>query len=233
MRVETIIVGAGKGKRFGEIQPKQFCLLWGKPVLSWTIERFEECKLVDKIILVLPPGMKEHAKKVVLSSFNYRKIKTTIEGGKHRGSSVFQGLQVIDEDTDIVLVHDGVRPLILPHLIEKLIYETKENGAVTLGIPIKETVKKTDKKGLVIKTLDRRNLYSIQTPQGFKKDLIWQAYKMASQSGKWASDDAALVERLGNKVKIILGDERNIKITTSFDLKLAETLLKQSLVVSE
>ena len=226
MRVEAIIVGAGKGIRFGEIQPKQFCLVWGKPVLSWTIEKFEKCKLVDKIILVLPPGMKEYAKKVI---FNYGKIKTTVEGGKNRGSSVFEGLQAIDEETDIVLVHDGVRPLILPHLIEKLIYETKKNGAVTLGIPIKETVKKTDKKALTIKTLDRKNLYSIQTPQGFKKDLIWQAYKMASQSRKWASDDAALVERLGNKVKIIAGDERNIKITTSFDLKLAETLLKDSI----
>jgi len=225
VRVEAIIVGAGKGIRFGEVQPKQFCLLWGKPVLSWTIERFEECKLVDKIILVLPPGMKEYAKKV---TFKYRKIKTAVEGDKERGSSVFQGLGAIDEHTDIVLVHDGVRPLILPRLIEKLIYETKENGAVTLGIPIKETVKATDKKGLVTKTVDRRNLYSIQTPQGFRKDLLWQAYKVASQSGKWASDDAALVERLGKKVKIIPGDERNIKVTTSFDLKLAEILLKTS-----
>lgn len=229
MRVEVIIVGAGKGIRFGEIQPKQFCLLWGKPVLSWTIERFEECKLVDKIILVLPPGMKEEAKKIVLSSFNYKKVKTIVEGGKERSNSVFRGLGAVDENTDIVLIHDGVRPLISPHLIEKLIYETKENGAVTLGIPIKETVKEADKKNLVTKTLNRKNLYSIQTPQGFKKDLIEKAHRMANESGEWASDDATLVERLGNKVKIIPGDERNIKITTSFDLKLAEILLKNSI----
>lgn len=226
MRVETIVVGAGKGARFGEIRPKQFCPLGRKPIFSWTIEKFEECKLVDKIILVIPPGMKKYVEKLILSSSNYRKIKTIVEGGKERGDSVFQGLQMIDKNTDIVLIHDGVRPLIFPRLIEKLIYAVEKYGAVTLGIPLKETVKEINREGIVSKTLDRKKLYSIQTPQGFRRDLIWQAYKTANKSGQWASDDATLVEKLGEKVRIVPGNEMNIKITTSLDLKLAEMLLK-------
>jgi len=229
VRVETIILGAGKGVRFGEIRPKQFCPLWKKPILSWTIEKFEKCKLVDKIILVIPPGMKRYVQKFILSSSNYRKIKTIVEGGKERGDSAFQGLQAIDKDTNIVLIHDGVRPLVLPHLIERLIYKVEKYGAATLGVPMKETVKEINREGLVSKTLDRKKLYSIQTPQGFKRDLIWQAYKTASESGQWTSDDATLVEKLGNEVKIVPGNEMNIKITTSLDLKLAEILLKNSI----
>lgn len=229
MRVEAIIVGAGKGSRFGEVRPKQFSPLWKKPVLCWTIERFEECKLVDEIILVIPPGMGKYTQRLILSRSNYRKIKAIVEGGKERGDSVFQGLQAVDENTDIVLIHDGVRPLILPYLIERLVHQTQKYGAATLGIPIRETVKEANREGVVVETLDRRKLYSIQTPQGFRRKLIWEAYEAANKSGQWASDDATLVERLGKKVRIVAGNEMNIKITTSLDLKLAEILLKDSI----
>ncbi|GAI93567.1 unnamed protein product, partial [marine sediment metagenome] len=133
MRVEVIIVGAGKGVRFGEVRPKQFSYLCKKPIFCWTIERFEKCKLIDKIILVIPPRMKEYVQKSILSYSDYKKIKATVEGGKERGDSVFQGLQVVDRDTDIVLIHDGVRPLIFPELIERLIHQVEKYGAAILA----------------------------------------------------------------------------------------------------
>ncbi len=226
MKIETVIVAGGKGARFGDLRPKQFCLLAGKLLLSWTIERFEECKLINNIILVVPPGMSKYVKETVISSSRYKKVKVIIEGGKERGDSVFEGLQKVDTTTDIILIHDGVRPLISCHLIERVIDEVKEYKAVVLGIPIRETVKETEEGDVVNKTLNRRRLYSIQTPQGFRKDLILKAYGQAKKEGWQASDDAGLVERLGEKVKVIPGEETNIKITTSLDLKFAEMLLR-------
>lgn len=228
MKVEAIIVGAGKGVRFGEVQPKQFCCLGKKPIFCWAIERFEECKPIDKIILVIPPGMKEYVQKSILSYSNYKKIKATVEGGKERGDSVFQGLQAVDKNTDIVLIHDGVRPLIFPYLIERLIHQVEKHGAATLAVPMKETVKKVGREGMVDKTLNRKKLYSIQTPQGFKREIICKAHQVARESGQWASDDAALVEKMGKRVVVVPGNEMNIKITTSLDLKLAEILLRNS-----
>ena len=218
-------MAAGKGARFGDLRPKQFCLLEGKLLLSWTIERFEECKLINNIILVVPPGMSKYAKETEISSSRYKKVKAIVEGGKQRGDSVFEGLHEVDTSTDIVLIHDGVRPLISCHLIERVIDQAKECKAAVLGIPMRETVKETEKGNVVNKTLNRRRLYSIQTPQGFRRDLILKAYEEAKKEGRWASDDAGLVERLGEKVKVIPGEETNIKITTSLDLKFAEILL--------
>ncbi|MFQ5834556.1 MAG: 2-C-methyl-D-erythritol 4-phosphate cytidylyltransferase [bacterium] len=221
-------MAAGKGARFGDLRPKQFCLLGGRLLLSWTIERFEECKLIDNIILVVPPAMSKYVKETVISSSRYKKVKAIVEGGKERGDSVFEGLQEVDTTTDIVLIHDGVRPLISCHLIERVIDQVKECKAAVLGIPLRETVKETEGGSVVSKTLNRRKLYSIQTPQGFRRDLILKAYEEAKKEGWWASDDAGLVERLGEKVKIIPGEETNIKITTSLDLKFAEMLLRTS-----
>lgn len=218
-------MAAGKGERFGDLRLKQFCLLGGRLLLSWTIERFEECKSIDSVILVVPPKMSKYVKETVISSSGYKKVKAIVEGGKQRGDSVFEGLKQVDTTTDIVLIHDGVRPLIGSHLIKRLIEQVKEYKAAVLGIPLRETVKETEEANVVSKTLNRRKLYSIQTPQGFRRELILKAYEEAKKEGRWASDDAALVERLGEKVKIIPGEETNIKITTSLDLKFAEMLL--------
>lgn len=139
---------------------------------------------------------------------------------------MFEGLKNVDEKTDIVLIHDGVRPLISTHLIEKVIKETEKYGAVSPAIPVKETLKEVNEDELVVRTLERSKIRLIQTPQGFKKDLISQVYKKAMDSGWRASDDAGIVERFGYKVKVVAGEEMNIKITTSLDLKFAEMLLE-------
>jgi len=226
VRVEAVIVGAGKGTRFGNNQPKQFCPIAGKPILDWTLHRFEVCPLVDAIILVVPEGMKEETKKR-LSLSRYRKLKKVTEGGEERTDSVYQGLICVDEDTQVVLIHDGVRPLVSLSLINSVIRQTEIYEAVVPGVPVKETVKEKDGQGLVIKTLPRNRVYLIQTPQGFKYQLIKEAHQMARSLNWKTSDDAGLLEKLGKKVKIIPGEESNIKITTFFDFKLAEILLKE------
>ena len=218
MRVEVIIAAGGLGTRFGKGQPKQFLLLKGKPILSWTISRFDESPLVDRIILVVPGGMERYTWQHVLSPYGYQKAKTVVEGGKKRRDSVLQGLNMLEADTDTVLVHDGVRPIISQGLIRKVIQATQRWEAAIPGLPVRETVKQVGQDNLVKGTLDRKKVYLIQTPQGFKKDLICQAYGQARKRGWQANDDASLVEMLGARVKMIPGEETNIKITSPQDL---------------
>lgn len=226
MKVGVVIVGGGKGTRFNNTQPKQFCLIAGKPILNWTLSRFEICPLVDYIILVVPEGMKKEAEKRLLLH-RYKKLKGITEGGRERTDSVYEGLRLIDKNTQIVLIHDGVRPLVSSSLIQSVIRQTEIYDAVVPGIPIKETVKEKDEYDVVVKTLSRDKLYLIQTPQGFKYSLLKKAYQQAKSEKLKASDDAGLLERLGQKIKIIPGEESNIKITTFFDFKFTEILLRE------
>lgn len=225
MRVEVIIAAGGIGRRFGKGQPKQFCLVEGKPILSWSIGRFEECVLVDRIILAVPGGMAKYTRQHVLSPFGYKKVKTVVEGGKERRDSVLQGLNMLETDTDTVLVHDGVRPIVSEELIRKVIQATQRWEAVVPGLPVRETMKEVGQDNLVSRTLDRKRIYLIQTPQGFKKDLICRAYAQVRKRGWQANDDAGLVEKLGAKVKMIPGEETNIKITSPQDLVVSELFL--------
>lgn len=226
MRVEVIIAAGGLGKRLGKGQPKQFCLLKGKPVLSWTISKFEECPLVDGIVLVIPARMKDYAREHVLLPHGYEKVKNVVEGGKERRDSVLEGLRILQTNTDTVLVHDGVRPLISQELIIEVIRATQRWEAVVPALPIRETIKEVGQDSLVSSTLDRKKVCLIQTPQGFKKDLICQAYEEARKRGWQASDDASLVERLGVRVKTIPGEETNIKITSPQDLAVSQLFLE-------
>lgn len=226
MKVEAVIVGGGKGIRFGNNLPKQFCPIAGEPILDWTLSRFESCSSVDTIILVVPEGMKEKAESK-LSLSKYKKLKMVTEGGRERTDSAYQGFTFVDKDTQIVLVHDGVRPLVSSFLIHSVIQQTKIYGAVAPGVPIKETVKEKDKHNQVLKTLPRDRLCLVQTPQGFKYNLIKNAYEQAKSQSWKTGDDAGLLEKLGQRVQIIPGEETNIKITTFFDFKLAEILLQE------
>ncbi len=221
-----IIAAGGLGKRLGKSQPKQFFLLKGKPVLSWTISKFEECPLIDGIVLVIPARMKDYTREHVLLPHGYEKVRNVVEGGKERKDSVLEGLRILQTNTDTVLVHDGVRPIISQQLIIEVIRATQRWGAVVPALPIRETIKEVGQDSLVSSTLDRKKVCLIQTPQGFKKDLICQAYEEARKRGWQASDDASLVERLGVRVKTIPGEETNIKITSPQDLVVSQLFLE-------
>ncbi len=216
----AIIVAAGLGKRMGSPVPKQFLLLKGHPVLWYTVRCFNECDEIDGIILVIHKDWLDSCYKITKG---FKKIRKITIGGNTRQQSVWQGLNII-EDAEIVLIHDGVRPLVPKALISQVIKETKIWGAVIPALAAKETIKWVE-DGFAIKTLPREHTFLVQTPQGFKFYLLKEAYLKAKKEDIIATDDASLVERLGKKIKVIPGVNQNIKITSTDDLRLAEYYL--------
>jgi len=218
-RVSAIIVAAGEGQRFGSL--KQFVPLGGKPVLDWCLEAFEAHADVDEIVLVV----KDEAKgKEYLQ--RYGKVSAVVRGGKKRQDSVLFGFQQLDPaQTDIVLVHDGVRPFIRGALISRVIQATRERGAVIPVIPVEDTIKIVEGED-VKRTLEREKLFRVQTPQGFLYATLKKALDKASEEGFYGTDEASLVERAGERVTVVKGDVRNIKVTTPEDLKMAEVFFE-------
>ncbi len=212
MKIAAIIVAGGSGKRFGS--KKQFEFIGKKKVIELTVQKFLFIPEIKNIILVLP---KEDIQNVGQTFRFATKIKI-VPGGKTRQHSVFNGLLSLSSDTDIVLIHDGVRPFVSEKIIKDSIISAKKYGACVVAVPSKDTVK-ICKGGFVNSTPERRNIFLAQTPQTFKYSLIMRAYKKAFEKKYFSTDDSALVEKLGKKVKIVSGDYKNIKITTKDDLK--------------
>lgn len=224
MKIQAIIPTAGLGKRFQAKLPKALVLLQGKPIIIHTLKVFEKSSLIDGIVLVVPSGYLPVFRKII-DQHQFRKVRKVIAGGKTRGESVGNGLRVTDEDTDIVVVHDGVRPLLTQDTLRKAIKLCKRFGAVVTAVPVKSTIKRVHKKTRVVQeTLKRDELWEIQTPQIFKKKILLKAYNTVKSFNP--TDDSMLVEQLGVKVKVLEGDYRNIKITTPEDLKIAQMFLK-------
>jgi len=226
MKVTAIIVAAGKSKRIKEKIPKQFIEIAGKPVLCHTLQGFEDCAEVDQILPVVPEDWLGYCSAEVVDKYGFRKISQVISGGEKRQDSVYKGLLATPKDTSIVLIHDGVRPLVRVSKIARSIELCKECKAVILAVPIKETVKRVE-DGSVVTTLDRQRLWTAQTPQTFDYKLLLDAYEKAKRDGFVGTDDASLVERIGIEVKILEGDYDNIKITMPEDLILVEEILRE------
>ncbi|OGC14694.1 2-C-methyl-D-erythritol 4-phosphate cytidylyltransferase [candidate division WOR-1 bacterium RIFOXYC2_FULL_37_10] len=219
MKTTAIITAGGSGKRMGG--SKQFLALLGKPMLEWTIDAFKKCDAINEIILVVASENVEKAK-----SYGFK----VAEGGAERTDSVRNGLALVSPDTDIVLIHDGARPLVTDKIIRSAIEGTKETGACIVGVQVKDTVKKVDSREWIVEeTLDRDTLWQVQTPQAFRYDIIKKAYDNAKGN---ATDDSKLVEDLGIKVKMVMGSYENIKVTTSEDLIIAEEILRKRKLVS-
>ena len=207
----------------GEL-PKQFIQIKKKPLLAYTLEKFEKCVLIDEIILVVPDEYVGLASYQVVDVFDFGKIRKIVSGGKERQDSVYKALLSLPGNTDIVTIHDGVRPFVSVEKIVKSIEMCQQDKAVILALPINETVKRVENE-FVITTLDREKLWVAQTPQTFEYKLILEAYKKAIDAGFIGTDDSSLVERMGVKVRILEGDYENIKITTMEDLVLAEKMI--------
>jgi 2-C-methyl-D-erythritol 4-phosphate cytidylyltransferase len=225
MKADAVIVSAGKGHRFMEGKKKQFHLLAGKPILAHTLDKFETCPLIHSILLVVGEEDMDYCMKEIIEKYHYRKISQIVPGGKRRQDSVKNGIDALPKDTEVVLIHDGVRPFVTKAMIEESIHSAIRFGAVVVAMPVKETIKIAHPDGTVLKTLDRESLWQIQTPQTFQADLIKRAYHKATEDGFIGTDDASLVERLGVKVHILPGSYTNIKITTTDDLMLGHLFL--------
>jgi len=228
MRTVAIVPAAGSGNRMGRGLSKQYLSLGGMPLLVHTLNVFEKCPLVDALLVVVPPPDVEAVRTEMLPRWNLKKLAGVIPGGKERQDSVRAGIETLDRDTDIVIVHDAVRPFITAKLIEDCIRAAAEEGAATVGVPVKDTVKEVGADGRVMRTCDRNLLWLTQTPQAFRRDIIENAHRAAVRDGYRGTDDTSLVERLGIAVRMIRGDYGNIKITTPEDLVIAEALLAAS-----
>ncbi len=223
MITKVIIAAGGLGTRLKTVQPKPLVMLNGKPILAYSVEVFDKSPLIDAIIIVTH---EYHVMDVedVVRHYNFKKVQRVIIGGETRSASVYKGLEEAGEKADILVIHDGARPLIRPRTAQKAIEECKSHGAAVVGVRVKPTIKKVDPLNLFVReTLNRAELWEIQTPQVFKREILWKAY--ARKGTEEMTDDAGLVERLGVPVKVVEGDYDNIKITTDEDLVLAEAFL--------
>lgn len=223
MKIQAIIPSAGIGARFKADRPKPLVHLSDKPLFLYTLEAFEASPCVSSIIVVANETHLVDFEEII-SRQGFKKIAHVIPGGETRADSVFLGLQMLDEDTEAVLVHDGVRPFVTVDLIEQVAKALERHQAVVTAVPMKPTIKRVDPSQMVIQeTIPRDNVWEVQTPQGFYKDVLFEAHERFRDGT--ATDDAMLVERMGVPVKVVMGDYQNLKITTPEDLIIAETLL--------
>ena len=221
----AIIVAAGSGNRFGGDTPKQFLKIHGKPLLDFTIEKFVSCESVDKIVLVLASDQVEHFNRI--TTIQSEKFIKIVVGGETRSESVLSGLnEITAQPSDIIVVHDGARPLISPEEIVKTITEAKISGAACLVGEVTDTIKGV-RNGKIIETIDRSNLRRALTPQCFQYRILRQAFD-ESELGQTATDECFLVEKLGVEISIVEGNSHNFKVTTQQDLELFERILERS-----
>lgn len=224
--ISAVVVGAGRGKRFRNKKKntlKIFLKLKGKPLIFYSLLALNRHPRISEIILVTRKSYFKKIKKII-RRYNFYKVKKIVSGGKERQDSVLNGLKFVNSDSRFVLIHDAARPFLNPKLISSCLRIAQRYGSSVAAVPVKNTIKQV-KDGIVERTLPREELWETQTPQVFKKELLFQAYFSKKNYIK-ATDDSTLVERLGKKVAVVFASYSNIKITTYEDLLLAKEIIK-------
>lgn len=226
-KVIAIIPAAGSGTRLGGQVRKQFLPLKDKPIIVHTLRQFEHCPDIDEIAIAVPESAIVEMESLI-SRYRLHKVSKVVLGGEKRQDSVANVLRkLVLKDSDLVLVHDGVRPFVETKRISGLIKACKEHEAAVLAVQPKDTVRRSAGGGFFDQTLDRNALWLIQTPQAFTAGVLVKAFGRAKKDRFYSTDEAALVERLGVKVKIVEGSYDNIKITTQEDLELGKLILER------
>lgn len=218
-KVGAVIVSAGQSQRMNGIN-KAFAALAGRPLLTWVLDAFQRCGVVDETVLVLHRDSLDQGQKL-LDQYQWSKVVALCQGGARRQDSVQEGLKNLT-DCAWVVIHDGARPLVTPDLIERGLEEARQTGAAVAAVPLKDTVKVASSENFVEYTPQRDTLWAVQTPQIFDFELISQAHQQVSGD---VSDDSMMVESLGHRVKLYMGSYENLKVTTQEDLALAEAIL--------
>ena len=229
-KITAIVLAAGSGSRMKSKTKKQFMEIKGKPVIWYSLFEFEKSRVYE-IILVTGKEDIDYCKKEIVEKYNLKKIKNVVAGGSERYESVYNGLKEVTGN--IVLIHDGARPLINNEIIERSIEGTIKSDACVVGVPVKDTIKRANKEGYIIDTPNRSELWITQTPQSFKTDLVKMAYKKMKEELEKGNttlnitDDAMVVEEFTtNQVRFVQGDYKNIKVTTPEDIDIAELFIE-------
>ena len=217
--VAVVLPAGGVGRRLGARVPKQFLTIGGVPIVALTARRFARHSAVGEIVVAAPPALVARTR-AVLARHVPRARLVVVPGGAQRQDSVQEGLRAVSSRAQIVLVHDAVRPFITRLVIDAVIAAAREGGAAICALPVAETIKRV-REGVVEHTVDRSGLWAVQTPQGFRAALLREAHDKARRDAFLGTDEASLVERLGHPVRVVHGDESNVKITTPADLRRA------------
>lgn len=220
----AIIVAAGNSTRMGSGVNKQLIPLNGRPAIEYTIRAFQNCDLINEIIIVARP---QDIEDIAYSAFAYRKVSAVVAGGRDRCESVRKGIHAATKLATHYAIHDGARPLITPEAIAKVLKAAYECGAAALGTPVVDTIKVVSENMEIQSTPDRSRLYAVQTPQVFERALFMRVIEHAVSCNLSVTDDCAMVEAMGEKVRIVKGEYTNIKITTPADIPIAEAILSR------
>lgn len=220
----AVIVAAGNASRMGGID-KVMAPLDGEPMIRRTVRAFQQCDAIGEIVVVTREDL---LPKVIGLCAEFPKVKTVVAGGSDRPASVRAGLNALSQKVQLAAIHDGARPLVTWQVIDRVVRAAHTYGAAAPAVPVKDTIKVV-KGGVVTATPDRSRLNAVQTPQVFDIDLLRGALEKAERDGASITDDCSAVENMGMTVKIVEGDERNLKVTTPMDLKIAELLLEEML----
>jgi 2-C-methyl-D-erythritol 4-phosphate cytidylyltransferase len=227
-RIPTValIPAAGLGLRMGGVPAKQFLEVGGRPLLALTLAPFQASPSIHAVVMVVPPADVGYCQEHIISRFQLDKVTQVVPGGERRQDSVRLGIEAAGDRWDLVLIHDGVRPLVDEALIHRVVRTAQDHRCVVTGLPATDTVKEVSEGGKVVKTYEREKVWLIQTPQVFRYADILSAHRKAQEEGWQVTDDAALMEREGVPVTVVEGSERNIKVTTPMDLALVEFYMK-------
>ncbi|PLT31303.1 2-C-methyl-D-erythritol 4-phosphate cytidylyltransferase [Peribacillus deserti] len=226
MFYEVIIPAAGRGTRMKAGKNKLFLTLFDIPLIVYTLRVFDGDPACRRIILPININEKAEFERLI-EEYSFQKPIELISGGAERQDSVYNGLQAIEKQEAIVLVHDGARPFIQRNLIAELVKAAAERGSGILAVPVKDTIKKV-KDNSVLETVERSSLWAVQTPQAFRISLLKEAHRKARESGLLGTDEASLIENMGLEVSVIEGNYDNIKITTPEDIFFAEAIIRKN-----
>ena len=224
--VSAVVVAAGNSTRMGLEISKQFIKLNGECVISHTLKAFENSEIIDSVVVVCRESDRAEIESIIKEK-EYKKVKAVVKGGNERADSVKNGIFYCDEKTTHFAIHDGARPLIKKEDIEKVVKKAFETDAAALGTYVTDTIKVVDENDEIVSTPVRSELRAVQTPQVFKKELYLKALDFAEKNKQPVTDDCKLVENIGNKVKIVIGNDTNIKLTTKSDIKIAEAIISK------
>jgi 2-C-methyl-D-erythritol 4-phosphate cytidylyltransferase len=223
--VVALVPAAGRGLRMGGSVPKQFLSLGGEPLVIQSLRALQAAPVVGQIILAVPPADVEYCEQEIVSRQRFTKVTKVVAGGAERQDSVRHALAQIPSDTEIVLIHDAVRPFVTLRMIADVVAAARKEGAAIIALPTRDTVKQVRTDGMIERTVDRTPLWLAQTPQAFRRDWIETAHRKAHAEGVRATDDASLVEWLGYSVAVVEGSGENIKVTRPEDLVIGEAIL--------
>lgn len=229
-KIVALIASAGKGLRMQSGTEKPYLTIGSKPILAHTLSALDLCEEIDEYVIIVDPGRQTDCRHLVVDRYGFTRVRKIVQGGETRQESVYRGLRSLDADTSTVVVHDAARPCVTPGLVSSSLQACASSGAALAAVPVKDTIKSVV-DGIVTGTPDRRTLWLAQTPQTFSYDVLLRAHEQAYKEGFVATDDAALVERMGHQVHIVAGDYENIKITTPEDLNIAERVLARRATV--